>query len=36
MAFGTLVLAVAFIDEFVLELRGERVVIQSEEASHNE
>ena len=36
MAFGTLVLAVAFIDEFVLELRGERVVIQSEEAAHNE
>jgi TRAP-type C4-dicarboxylate transport system permease small subunit len=36
MAFGTLVLAVAFIDEFVLELRGARVVIQSEEASHNE
>ncbi len=36
MAFGTLVLAVAFIDEFVLELRGERVAVQSEEASHNE
>ena len=36
MAFGTLVLAVAFIDEFVLELRGKRVVLQSEEASHNE
>ena len=36
MALGTLVLAIAFIDEFVLELRGERVVIASEEASHNE
>jgi TRAP-type C4-dicarboxylate transport system permease small subunit len=36
MAVGTLVLAIAFIDEFVLELRGKRVVVQSEEASHNE
>ena len=36
MAVGTLVLAIAFIDELVLELRGERVVVQSEEASHNE
>jgi TRAP-type C4-dicarboxylate transport system permease small subunit len=36
MAIGTLVLAIAFIDEFVLELRGERVVIASDEASHNE
>jgi TRAP-type C4-dicarboxylate transport system permease small subunit len=36
MALGTLVLLVAFIDELVLELRGERVVITSEEASHNE
>lgn len=36
MAVGTVVLAIAFIDEFVLELRGERVVIESEEASHNE
>jgi TRAP-type C4-dicarboxylate transport system permease small subunit len=36
MALGTAVLAVAFIDEFVLELRGERVVVESEEASHNE
>jgi hypothetical protein len=30
------VLAIAFIDEFVLELRGQRVVVVSEEASHNE
>jgi TRAP-type C4-dicarboxylate transport system permease small subunit len=36
MAIGTLVLAIAFIDEFVLELRGERIVVASEEASHNE
>jgi TRAP-type C4-dicarboxylate transport system permease small subunit len=36
MAVGTLILAVAFIDELVLELRGERVVVMSEEASHNE
>ena len=36
MAIGTVVLAVAFIDEFVLELRGERVVVTSEEAMHNE
>jgi len=36
MALGTVVLAIAFIDEFVLELRGQRVVIVSEEASRNE
>ena len=36
MALGTLVLAIAFVDEFVLELRGQRVVIVSEEASRNE
>ena len=36
MAVGTLVLAIAFIDELVLELRGERVVVTSDEASHNE
>ena len=36
MALGTIVLAVAFIDELVLELRGKRVVVSSEEASHNE
>ena len=36
MAFGTAVLAVAFIDELVLELRGQRVVVQAEEASRNE
>ena len=36
MAVGTLILAIAFIDEPVLELRGQRVVLTSEEASHNE
>ena len=36
MALGTLVLAIAFVDELVLELRGQRVVITSDEASHNE
>lgn len=36
MAVGTLILAIAFVDELVLELRGERVVATSEEASHNE
>ena len=36
MAVGTLILAIAFIDELVLELRGQRVVLTSEEASHNE
>ncbi|CAN5419780.1 TRAP transporter small permease [soil metagenome] len=36
MALGTVVLAIAFIDEFVLELRGERVAINPEEATHNE
>ena len=36
MVIGTVILAIAFIDEMVLELRGERVVLTSEEASHNE
>ena len=36
MAVGTSVLAVAFIDELVLELQGKRVVVTSEEAMHNE
>jgi len=36
MAIGTVVLAIAFIDELVLELRGERIVVSSEEAMHNE
>ena len=36
MALGTLILAVAFVDEFVLELRGRRVVLTSEEMLHNE
>ncbi len=36
MALGTVVLLVAFIDEWVLELRGERKTADSEEALHNE
>src|SRR5258706_5351421 len=36
MAIGTVVLAIAFIDDFVLELQGKRVVVTSEDASHNE
>jgi TRAP-type C4-dicarboxylate transport system permease small subunit len=36
MAIGTLILLIAFIDELVLELRGQRVVQTSDEASHNE
>ena len=36
MALGTVILLIAFIDEWVLELRGERRVIESEEALHNE
>jgi TRAP-type C4-dicarboxylate transport system permease small subunit len=36
MAVGTVVLAIAFIDELVLELRGRRVVRTPEEATRNE
>lgn len=36
MAVGTLILAIAFLDELVLELRGRRVSVQRDEASHNE
>jgi TRAP-type C4-dicarboxylate transport system permease small subunit len=36
MALGTLVLAIAFVDELVLELRGRRVVIEPAEALRNE
>jgi len=36
MALGTAVLAIAFIDELVLELRGQRVVAVSDEATRNE
>ncbi|MEN9996898.1 MAG: hypothetical protein RL462_1674 [Pseudomonadota bacterium] len=36
MALGTLVLAIAFIDELVLEWLGKRVAFSSEEALHNE
>jgi len=36
MAIGTVVLAIAFIDEFVLELRGRRVAVSTEEAARYE
>jgi TRAP-type C4-dicarboxylate transport system permease small subunit len=36
MALGTIVLFIAFVDEWVLELRGQRKVADSEEALHNE
>jgi TRAP-type C4-dicarboxylate transport system permease small subunit len=36
MAIGAVILAVAFVDELVLELRGRRVVASSDEALHNE
>ena len=36
MAVGSVVFAIAFADEFVLELLGRRVVIVSEEATRNE
>ncbi len=36
MAIGTLILAIAFIDELVMELRGKRVQATSSESLHNE
>lgn len=36
MAVGTLVLLIAFVDELVMELRGQRVQTESGEALHNE
>lgn len=36
MAAGTVVLLIAFVDDWVLELRGRRVKDQPEEALHNE
>lgn len=36
MAIGSVVFAIAFVDELVLELRGERVVPTSDEATRNE
>ena len=36
MALGTIILAVAFIDEFILELRGRRVIVETGEALRNE
>lgn len=36
MALGTIILAVAFVDEFILELRGRRVIAETGEALRNE
>jgi len=36
MAVGAVIFAIAFIDELVLEIRGERVVPVSDEATRNE
>ena len=36
MALGSLILLIAFVDELVLELRGQRVPHGSDEAAHNE
>ena len=36
MALGTVVLAIAFIDELILEILGKRVALNSDEALHNE
>jgi TRAP-type C4-dicarboxylate transport system permease small subunit len=36
MALGAVVLLIAFVDEWVLELRGQRKTVESEEALHNE
>jgi TRAP-type C4-dicarboxylate transport system permease small subunit len=36
MALGAIILLIAFIDEWVLQLRGERKLVESEEALHNE
>jgi TRAP-type C4-dicarboxylate transport system permease small subunit len=36
MAVGTLILAIAFIDELVLEIRGQRIKASSDESLHNE
>jgi len=36
MAFGTVILVIAFIDELVLEIRGRRVALVSSEALRNE
>ena len=36
MAAGTLILCIAFVDEFVAEWRGTRVAVSSDESLHNE
>jgi TRAP-type C4-dicarboxylate transport system permease small subunit len=36
MAAGTVILCIAFIDEFVAEWRGKRVALSSDESLHNE
>jgi TRAP-type C4-dicarboxylate transport system permease small subunit len=36
MALGTVILAIAFVDELVLEIRGQRFVQSSDESLRNE
>jgi TRAP-type C4-dicarboxylate transport system permease small subunit len=36
MAVGTVILFIAFLDDWVLELRGRRIRVESEEALHHE
>ena len=36
MALGTVILAIAFVDELVLELTGKRIEISSDEPLRNE
>jgi len=36
MALGTIILAIAFVDEFILELRGRRLIAETGEALRNE
>jgi TRAP-type C4-dicarboxylate transport system permease small subunit len=36
MAAGTIILAIAFLDEFILELQGKRLRASSSESLHNE
>jgi TRAP-type C4-dicarboxylate transport system permease small subunit len=36
MAIGNVILAVAFLDEWILEIKGQRAQVVSEEALHNE
>jgi TRAP-type C4-dicarboxylate transport system permease small subunit len=36
MAAGTVILLIAFVDEFIAEMRGTRALVSSDEAAHNE